>query len=396
MALPTPTERRRTQHRPVTTTLHVSTEQRPPPQDTRRQVPASISAVGAVTAVFAVGGIVLGPLRSVLVIGATSTFVMPVLGAVGDWRAGVQPRQRGARLLNSVLIVAVAAALTIVGQAILGHLDLPGAFRGTPVTNQHEFPTFPYLIPLAAIAFVSFLQLSIVSEGRLVLPDRFGPAAGRCAVVMCEVIAVVGYVLLANRNAVPQSVRAQIGLHNPDGPIPALDIATWLIVVSLWQTLYLLLDGWPYSLISRRPLRIAVANVTVILLGSATYWLGRDAIGLTGPQLAAAAATCIAAGLLVGPLLQIWSVKDLTPGVTRAALAATSLVLAACLYVGLRAIGLGLSSGWTPGVPVELWMVICGLNLIGGGVLWYTRVVVADQALRRPPSRTTHPQKSSL
>ena len=196
-------------------------------------------------------------------------------------------------------------------------------------------------------------------------------------------IAVVGYLLLANWNAVPQSMRTQIGLRNPGGPIPALDIATWLIVVSLWQTLYLVLDGWPYSLITRRPLRILVANAAVVLLGSATYWLGRDAIGVTGPQLAAATAMCIAAGLLVGPLLQIWSAKDLTPAVTRAALAATSLVLAACLYAGLRAIGRGLSSGWTPGVPVELWMVICGLNLIGGGVLWYTRVVVPDQALMK-------------
>ena len=384
MALHAPTEPTRTHHRPLAATLHAPTERRPPPRDTRRRVPASVLALSAVTAVFAVGGIVLGPLRSVLVIGATSTFVMPVLAAVGDWRAGVQPRQRGGRLRNSVSIVVIAAALTIVGQAIVGHLDLPGAFGGTPVTDQHEFPTFPYLIPLAAIAFVSFLQLSIVSEGRLVFPDRFGPAAGRWAVVMCEVIAVVGYLLLANWNAIPQSMRTQIGLRNPGGPIPALDIATWLIVVSLWQTLHLLLDGWPYSLISRRPLRILVANVSVILLGSATYWLGRDAIGVTGPQLAAAAAMCIAAGLLVGPLLQIWSLKDITPAVARAALAASSLAVAAGLYVGLRAIGLGLSSGWTPGVPVELWMVICGLNLIGGGVLWYTRVVVADQALLRP------------
>jgi hypothetical protein len=381
MALHAPTERRRTHHRPLAKTHHAPTERRPPRQVTRREVPASGLPLGAVTAVFVLGGIVLGPLRSVLVIGATSTFVMPVLASVGDWRAGVQPRQRGARLLNSVSIVVVAAVLTIVGEAVVGHVDLGGALQGTPVTDQHEFPTFPYLIPLAAIAFVSFLQLSIVSEGRLVFPDRFGPAAGRCAVVMCEVIAVVGSLLLANWNVVPPSMRAQIGLRNPGGPIPALDIATWLIVVSLWQTLYLVLDGWPYSLITRRPLRILVANVAVILLGSATYWLGRDAIGVTGPQLAAAAAMCIAGGLLVGPLLQIWSMKELTPGVTRAALAASSLMVATGLYVGLRAIGLGLSSGWTPGVPVELWMVICGLNLIGGGVLWYTRIVAADQAL---------------
>jgi len=176
-------------------------------------------------------------------------------------------------------------------------------------------------------------------------------------------------------------MRAQIGLRNPGGPIPALNIATWLIVISLWQTLYLLLDSWPYSLITRRPLRILVANVAVILLGSATYWLGVDGIGVTGPQLAAAAAMCIAGGLLVGPLLQNWSIIGLTPGVARAALTASSLMVAAGLYAGLRAIGLGLSSGWTTGVPVELWMVICGLNLIGGGVLWYTRIASPAEAV---------------
>ena len=325
--------------------------------------------------VLAVGGVVFGPLRSLLIVGVPSTFAMPILGAVGDWGAGVRPSKRGAWLMNSILVVVAAAALTLLGQLVVGHIDPAGAVRGVPVSHQHELSTFPYLIPLGALAFVTFLQLSIVSEARIVFPARFGPAAGRIAVVLCGAVALVAYLLLANWNAVPSQMRHQIGLINPGGPLPGLDIATWLIVTSVWQAAYLLLDGWPYSLIARRPLRIAVANIAVIALGSATYWLGLDVVGLNGPQLAAVGAMCIGGELLVGPLLGAWSKQQITPGRLRAALAASAIAAAAALYVGLHTLGLGLSHGWTINAPVELWMVICGLNLIGGGVLWYTRII---------------------
>ena len=352
-------------------------ERRGSPDGARRRVRAAIAGLLAVVAVLFAAGVALGPLRSLLVLGAPSTFAMPVVAAVSDWGAGVRPSRRGAWLFNSALILLAAAVLPLVGQIVVGHIDLAGALRGAPITRQRDFPTFPYLIPVGALAFVGFLQLSIVSEGRVTLPARFGPIAGRCALLSCESAAVVAYLSLANWNTVPATVRSQIGLRNPGGPWSALDIATWLIAVSVWQTAYLLFDGWPYSRIARRPLRIAVANVAVVGLGSATYWLGRSVVGATGPQLAAAGAMTISGGLLVGPLYRVWSERAIGTGRGRATSAASAIMVAAGLYAGLRALGLSLSTGWTSTAPVELWIVICGLNLISGSVLWYTRLVLS-------------------
>jgi hypothetical protein len=48
--------------------------------------------------------------------------------------------------------------------------------------------------------------------------------------------------------------------------------------------------------------------------------------------------------------------------------------IAAGAYATLHWLGLATEHRWTPQAPVELWMVICGLNLIGGTVPWYTQI----------------------
>ena len=59
----------------------------------------------------------------------------------------------------------------------------------------------------------------------------------------------------------------------------------------------------------------------------------------------------------------------------RAWLTVSAACVAAAAYLGLHRLGLATEQHWTSQASVELWMVICGLNLVGGAVPWYTRVL---------------------
>jgi len=348
----------------------------------------------SVAAGFLVLGVLLGPLASLLVFAVPTTFAMPVLAAVADWEAGTSRLiGRSAAAINTLLVALGAVVLTLLAALVVGPLDLRAALATAPQAPAHGLTTFPYLIPLGALTFVTFLQVSIVSEGRQVLPRRFGPRAGPVVVAVCFVIAIVAYLLLANWQTIPARVKAHIALRDPQGPFAALDIATWLITVTIWQTAHNVLAGWPYSLVKRRSARVTLANVAVVGLGTGSYLLARGPLGVSGPQLAAAGAVFVAGASLANLLLSEWQTVPETAGKHRARLIA--LALSAAGYVGLHALGLALERSWTKQAPVELWMVICGLNLIGGTVLWYTHVLrhergpPADQASaqqRRSPS----------
>jgi hypothetical protein len=145
--------------------------------------------------------------------------------------------------------------------------------------------------------------------------------------------------------------------------------------VAVWQTVHGLLDGWPYTLVRTRTRRVAVANVAVIALGSITYVVARGPLAVTGPQLSAAGAMFVVGASIVGPLLNGWPVSSARPAWRRIWLAVSAVGVAAAAYVALHRLGLATEHPWTPQAPVELWMVICGLNLIGGAVAWYTRIV---------------------
>ncbi|MBM9506634.1 hypothetical protein [Actinacidiphila acididurans] len=340
----------------------------------RHEHPATRRALGglAVTAtVFVVGGFGLRPMGSLLVLGAPTTFAMPVLAAIADWGAGV--RGRWAAAVNSLLVVVSAAVLTLLGQLLVGHADIAGATRTTPAGSGQQMPTFPYEIPLGALAFVTFLQVSVVSEGRLVLPARYGPKAGRLAVLGCLAVALTAYAALANWGSATAEVR-RLSLWDPHGPFDALDIAAWLISVAIWQTAHGLLDGWPYSLVKTRPARVALANVTVLALGSATYAIATGPLGMTGPQLSAAGAMFVVGASISGPLLNGWPLAGARTACHRTWLAVSATGIAAAAYITLHRLGLAAEHRWTPQAPVELWMVICGLNLIGGTIPWYTQI----------------------
>lgn len=347
-----------------------------------------------VAAVFLVLGVLLGPLASLLIFAVPTTFAMPVLAAVADWEAGTSRSiGRCAAAIDTLLVALGAIVLTILAALVVGPLDLRAMLATAPDAFAHGLTTFPYLIPLGALTFVSFLQVSIVSEGREVLSRSFGPSAGRVTVVACFVLAIVAYLFLANWQVTPDGVKHQIFLRDPRGPFAALDIATWLITVTVWQMAHTLLAGWPYSIVKRRAPRVTLANVAVVGLGTGSYLLARGPLGVSGPQLAAAGGVFVAGAWLANLLLSGWQNAPEDAGKRRAALVALALGLSAGGYVGLHALGLALERSWTKQAPVELWMVICGLNLVGGTVLWYTRVLrreggpSADQAsVERPPS----------
>ncbi|MFS4095588.1 hypothetical protein [Streptomyces sp. AF1A] len=175
----------------------------------------------------------------------------------------------------------------------------------------------------------------------------------------------------------------RLSLWDPHGPFNALDIAAWLISVAIWQTTHGLLNGWPYSLVEARPTRVALANVAVLVLGSTTYEVATGPLGITGPQLSSAGAMFVVGASITGPLLNGWPLTGAPTGRHRTWLIVSATGIAATAYAALHWLGLATEHRWTPQAPVELWMVICGLNLIGGAVPWYTQIA-RPQAPQNP------------
>ena len=80
--------------------------------------------------------------------------------------------------------------------------------------------------------------------------------SGVAGLALSWAVGVGAYFLFVNVDFVPPAVRAAAGLHNPGGPVSALDFGIALIVVGVWQTVFfVVLRGWPVNLIGRRPLR---------------------------------------------------------------------------------------------------------------------------------------------
>jgi len=177
--------------------------------------------------------IAFGALRSLETITASSTFWLPVLVVVAAWWhgwPGCLTRSRpGAALVNLAIFVVGALVLTGVAQVIVGKADFGAIF-----SSGGKFPTFPFLIPLAAAIFVTMLQLTFVCDRWPF--DRMKPVpAGFCAFVLCWAIGLLLYFTVTNWNAIPAPARAAIGLLNPGGSVYALDFTGWLICLVPYQ-----------------------------------------------------------------------------------------------------------------------------------------------------------------
>jgi hypothetical protein len=301
-----------------------------------------------------------GAESSLLVLGPLVTYALPIIAMVAFWWEdwpGTRLRASWSGWADTLLIAVAAVVLTGVGQAIAGHVDVRGIFDPTP--GPGDAPTYPATLPLAAAAFVVMLQLSLVCEG---WPLRRLPPlpAGVLAVAISWLAALVLYGALAEVDPPAGS-----GLAERHGPIAGAELGALLVLIGGWQVwFYVAWRGWPFSAIDRRSVRLLAANAAVIGGGVLTYVLVHDAAGVGAAQITAAAGSFVAAGLLVGMLLEDWLQN-------RVATLAGILVLAAALELVLQAYAAG--QDWGRGSADE-WVAHVGLNAIGVSVILHVAI----------------------
>jgi hypothetical protein len=266
--------------------------------------------------------------------------------------------------------------LTALAQVIAGRGDLAHLLSTTPAGHgpgRPAFTSYPWTLPLAALIFLTMIQLTFVCDRRPL--RRLGtPGAGIAAVIVSWIVGLVAYELLANWNAVvPPPVQQALGLSNPGGPVSAFNLLGWTLCVAVWSVLlFIPLKGRAFSRIGSVPARLIAGNISTIALGWATFLLLSGPINLTVPEIAAACGTVIAASLVAALILEGWPARLLTSAPARdGALLATIAVLAAVMFIILEAVGDG-GTTWPPTNPVYLWMTVCALNFVAAGsILWY-------------------------
>jgi hypothetical protein len=290
-----------------------------------------------------------GPERSLLVLGPMSTFALPLIAMIAFWWEDwpgtvVRPPLTG--LIDTVLVAVGGVVSTIVGQAIVEHVDLRGVFD--PGAGPAHAATFPLTMPLAGAIFVVMLQLTLVSEGwpfrRL---NRI--AGGVAALVASWAIAIPLYeVLVAG------------GARLPGGQFGAALVCIGVLQVAF----YVVLRGWPFSSVRSQPPRLSLANVALIAGGVLVYLVLAHAADLEPATISAVGGAAVAAGLVVGMLFEGWL------GSTVPALVAVGAVTAV-LYFGLT--GFADAIDWTRAEPEE-WVAYAGLNAIGAGVILHVAI----------------------
>jgi hypothetical protein len=328
------------------------------------------------------GGVLLTPQGSLLVIGPITIFAIPVLGALADFAMPQVGERRNTWLVGGVMIAIIAVggvALTVLAQAVVGPIDLVGVFSPDPQTAASHFTAFPFVIPLGGLFLILYFGATIVSGIPLLTKHHLRD--GVLTFVGCAALALILYQTLVNWGSVPAAARAQLGLRNPGGPIEAFELAGIVISIAIWEILYLFAGGGPFATIRTGWLRIALSNVVVIGLGLATYWLLRDVLQATVPQIAEIAGMVVAGALVVGVLFALPAAGP--PGtigpLTRLFRFGLAAVVAVLTFFALQWVGMALQPTWAAG-SLELWITVCGLNLIGGGVVLYCRI------LQPPPS----------
>jgi hypothetical protein len=308
-----------------------------------------------------------GAERSLLVLGPISTFALPVIAMIAFWWEdwpGTMLRPPLSGLIDTVVVGAGGVALTIAGQAVVGHADVRGVFDPTAVDGHA--PTFPGTMPIAGAIFVAMLELTLVLEGwPLRRLGRF--AGGAVALAAAWAIGLVLYLALVEFRPLPGS-----GLHARDGVLSGGEFGAIIVCIGALQVgFYVVLRGWPFAGVSPRAVRLVCSNAAVIAGGWLIYLGLRHGVDLSPVEISAVAGSVVAAGLVVGMLFEGWLDSLLPASTARLAdLAAVGLV-AALLYVGLRAYAHAV--GWTRAEPEE-WIAYAALNAIGAGVILHVAV----------------------
>ncbi|HVX33974.1 MAG TPA: hypothetical protein VHA80_12610 [Solirubrobacterales bacterium] len=314
---------------------------------------AGITLVIPVMVVLAIG--YGGPERSLLVLGPMSTFALPAIAMIAfwwnDWPGTIlRPPLTG--LLDTLLVALAGVLFTILGQAIVLHLDLRGVFD--PDAGPAHAAIFPDTMPPAGAVFVAMLEITLVSE-RWPLRGANRFAGGVAAVALAWIVAIVLW----------EALVARAGAVSPG------DFAGALTCIGTLQVLfYVVYQGRPFRSVRSFAPRLFLANATVVVGGVAAYLLPR-ACGAAPAAVAAVAGSTIAAGLVVGMLFEGWLDALMPPPRARLAALLTVAGLAAVLYLALK--GYAEAIRFVRAEPEE-WIAYVGLNAIGAGVILHVAI----------------------
>jgi aerobic-type carbon monoxide dehydrogenase small subunit (CoxS/CutS family) len=293
----------------------------------------------------------LGDLENaVLVLGPLTTFALPAVAMIAFWWAdwpGRSLRAGWSGLTDTLLAVAAGVLLTAAGQAVAADFNLSGMFQIDPGPGHPA--TYPVTLPLAGAAFAIMLQLSLVTEG-WPLRGLGRIRAGLAALALSWAVALAAWLLLTD----PRTA----------GRVAPETFGVWLIVLGVWQVVFFVAaHGRPFSRISRRSLRLPIANAVTLALTALTYAALRMWAGLDAERIGALAGTVVAAVLVVAMLFEGWLSDRLVLGVSAA--------VAAVLYALLSAVAAPLD--WRR-VGAQSWITTTALNFIGLLVILHVAV----------------------
>jgi hypothetical protein len=334
-----------------------------------RQPALGLAGLLLVAPVAVLLGVGAGSLQASLrVLGPLSTFALPVVAMIAFWWEdwpGTRLKAPLSGFLNTVLVISGGVVLTFIGQLVVGHGNVRGIFDATP--GPHGSPTFPATMPLAGAFFVVMLQLTLVNEGWPL--RRLGRiSSGPVALLVAWAIAVTLYLLLVHTHPRPIS-----GLYPRAGPpLSGAQFGAVLTAIGLWQVIfYVAFRGWPFAALSKRAARLAVANITAMAAGIATYLILHTAIALSPPVASAVAGSALTAVLFCGMLFEGLGQSAAHPSRERLIIVGAIVVVAAALYGALTAIAH--QGSWTSANPSE-WVTYAGLNAIGLGIILHVAI----------------------
>ena len=310
--------------------------------------------------------VAFGVVQSLDTIAASSTFWLPVLIVVAAWWHGwpgsLTKSRPVAGIVNTVIFIVAALVLTGIAQVIVGKADFGAIFH-----SGGTFPTFPFLIPLAATIFIAMLQLTFVCDRWPF--ERMKPIpAGLSAFVLCWAIGLLVYFTVVNWNFLPAPARAAMGLRNPGGPVNALDFIAWLVCLVPYQIIFFqLLSGWPFREFENKVSRLVTSNVFVVGAGWLTYLFLANVLRWPGPTIVGAVGT-VAVGVNFSSMaFEDYPFHHEKPSMARLGLVMNTLGMAFLTYFVLRAIGNALATWTNP--PIGLFIGINSLNFIAPVVI---------------------------
>jgi hypothetical protein len=291
-----------------------------------------------------------GPEPSLLVLAPLVTFGLPVVAMIAFWWddwPGTTLRPSWSGWADTVLVIAAAVGLTLLGTTVVGGVGVGAVFDPTPASR----PTFPATMALAGSAFVAMLQLTLVCEG-WPLRGRLGrTAAGLAALAVSWAVALLVHTLVLDRLLA--------------GP----DLGALLTLIGAWQVgLFVLWRGWPVARSSRRAVRLVAGNALVLAGAGLTYAATR---GVDPGAVSAAGGCVVAAGLLYGMLFEGFLRDRLPARAERAWLLALTAGSAVVLDLALGAYADTVD--WIRGTPDD-WVIHASLNAIGVGIILHVAI----------------------